>query len=770
MQCWAQTPSERSEEQLAEAVRGLSTLPEPKPFAHWNSFQQERSKVGAVVDRLLLRLPGPRERLYLPRATAGVSKRERELIWRQWQRSPNFAEERWIPFLPQRDEVFDAVWVEYQKAPSSGWVLVNDPRRREEMRQLAREGSKVPLMALAASDWSSTEPLLRHHLRGAKRQTALEILVTRSAFAEEAGTGLLELYDDPSLDEANRRSVTEAMLCSPWPGREGFLDRLLTDDPSVTSSSYAIGDAAAYDPEFFLPLLIRALDDPRQKVRSQAAFSLLQVPRADALAALLPWLADSEWKGLPPHARYHLLRSLENFAIERAIQDLLVLVDPTGVDALDAIRALKPYGPTVARRAFLSGLERLEAGTRLQRRWAENSDGREDWVAAGLDAGLFTVEEQIQALDWLAEQLSGGRDFSDVTKVPYCREQPLSAELVRQGAEAQVLTALTQRIDQFRNNGDERAQGLEALLPKFTSEVIDVYLLERLAEGPCDKELLVQLLERRDRFNDDRHLVKAIHKRGGYRGGLATLLLGDPGSEARCLQEGDSRAVEALLAGARYVDRRLSVSLVEQRVRRDSSLRSVAVAYLDNVESKEARQLARQLDPAPRIVGRSDPSADFSTMESAATKLIGQGTDGEVYGLGVVMTGGRNWSETKMEYHLVHVNGGTGDVHLWDDSGSRELLNTGQLLKLRLALDIVGADDLPRYRPNLFPVAHGPGPVPVVEYLHLTRQGGERVVFLPSQRRKGWVGPVSPDHDAIFAAFELLFQETRGIDDDPAWL
>ncbi len=749
---WAEPPARPAgEKPIIGAAREVILLPELdlKASAPTLPVLQEEEAVETLVRSLDDRFDLPGELRILPGATREMGLDDRERIWRRLQQSSYSDHSEWHPYLPHRQEVFDFVLRRSRAwgAPRSwvpDWVLLNDPRFQSQRGALAEKGRAVALRGLAADNWAAAEPLVRRHLGGPTRVTALSLLLQHGQEVDSSSAGLLAALGEKGCSKDDQERALYALLRYPWPGRTDFLEEALQQEPSE-----AFKQGVAGDPDFSVPILNAALNSEATGTRWHATQCLLRIRRAEALEPLLGWLGDPNWKGLPSPGRQQYLESLAATTLEQAAPALLEIVR-TGEEpeALRAVRALVRLRPVGFDAAFLRRLAAEEAlgGPSF---WA--TDTKSGWVAAGLEAELFSQKERLGALEWLAEQFAAGRDRWNLQGQAYGREQALAWHQIRHGPDARTLRALTELIEVLRKANDPRASHLERLLPLLFDNIIDESMLDRLAHEDCDQAMLITLLGRRDLLWDNQAALQAVLRGRGAPRGVALVLVGDRQGAERCLEQGDVSASQTLLATARYLDFALDADLVARAASRGSALTPFAVAYLDEREDEHARAMSQALDSTPRIVGRSKPGTDFGTFEVAAGKMLEEDPEvDEVFGLAT-----QRGTYQELRWFVV-LRSETASMLEWTRGGKVRSRPLGReavrLFRERLA----GKEKLPWFLPHRTFFAHVPPPIEVVEYLRLTHQGGRRVVLLPDQSQRGWFGKRSPEHDQIYEAFQAV--------------
>ncbi|HEU0185527.1 MAG TPA: hypothetical protein VFS27_09445 [Blastocatellia bacterium] len=161
-----------------------------------------------------------------------------------------------------------------------------------------------------------------------------------------------------------------------------------------------------------------------------------------------------------------------------------------------------------------------------------------------------------------------------------------------QGAEG-LAVRLIERANALRASQPAVARQILRIVEDFPLRAVEVNLVERIGAGWADIDELKLALENCDSIRKSaKDELYGLLKQGGYAAGVAAAILNDEREQREALAGTDTKAQRALLAGARYLRRKLPVGLVGRLL--DSPNRALARAaesYLVIEDGDEARGL-----------------------------------------------------------------------------------------------------------------------------------------------------------------------------------
>jgi hypothetical protein len=648
--------------------------------------------------------------------------------------------------LPPRGEVYVAVRRIYDaKAPILGaewaapirlWLRRHSGQFREELVAAAtaahEENGMVrgaeDLQALARLDWPAAEPILKKAAAGAAprlRALALSLMFTHQAEAGAPGLdplrrSLQAIVTDPTMPGYARNTALQAVMATDWPEHAAWFQGLFAD-PSLVSiedgSTHLapLAETASLTPSLWQIPIQAMLASPNRAIHNAAANTLAQMTggtltRTEVAIILVPWLEDAGWADSAGDSRARVVAAAGDLRVKEAERGLLSVAahDPSmplrlsAAEGLVRLRSEAAVGP-------LKTL--LETGDEHQRRHVAEllveSDGLTgDEIANALEAyALFTTAPPEQQGDRISTLVSIGEAYARREAV----ERDDAATLVMKGADALA-----------KSNAAASAL-LRALVWKWPVPAVDAAIVLRLGAGDLDRAMVAAALDRRELLG--RQLagpLALLTKRKTAVAGVAVLLLGDRAGEVRLLESPDTEAKRGLLAAARLASESLPVSDVVALMKgRDAKVALAAEKYLEAEDSRSAREalMARHAGEA-RLYGwrpaGSEAHVSLDHWEEELRASVRSGQWDEIYGLAVTGYSGRE------DRHIVVKSRGEQATLVKD--GKERPMTAEQVAELHNFLASRSMDDAPPLDPFR---TRGL----VMEYVHLTKNGGRRVIM-----------------------------------------
>lgn len=668
----------------------------------------------------------------------------------------------WIPRvldrLPQDPETFDRVKLVYDSAPAqhwysehwgeavAEWLMLNSEHLREQLVETAsqaRDGENgsvenaTELTALARLDWDAAAPILARLAEGPEVRTKTLALSLQYRHLSKSGSPseadhlraiLQAITLDPSAPGYSRDTAAEALLETEWDGRhEWYL--ALFEDPSLMrmKDGYYLRSPlykpVRADPDRWIPVVSSLVGSEDRAVHDNAVSVLiyfqLDNARADALRPLLPWLFDPEWSSAADRLR--LIQSVDRVGLREAIPGLIHIVDTDGAYADWAADSLAAFKVP-------------EAAPALRKQVGKEADAmdRRRVIKALLACEGLSIEEMVTALHALCAQVAteDGRKAYDEYRFPGGDSAPLpvevsiGAELSREDFEPSeaLVEALIDSLGSFETGNPDAAVILRRIMAQWSSPRLDMLVLQELAAGKAEAEVISSVLARRRQIDGPVAVAwSQLLAHGGLALGITAVLLDDQDALLGVLKKGDPAARGALLAAARLVGSRLPIDHVVPLLSSDDDLVSrAAERYLEADDSREAREaLWRRYEGQARILG-SRPHYDpghatfgvFDELEGELREeiLADQGPD-EIHAL---LSAGY-WGGVGQR--IIRLRDGRARL---DCDGRRRTLTRDELRGLLDFITRNEVDDLGRLDT---PTADGVQ----YEYLHLTPRGGRRV-------------------------------------------
>jgi hypothetical protein len=591
------------------------------------------------------------------------------------------------------------------------------------------------LQALAQLDWTAAEPILKKDAADpAPRLRALALSLIYTHLAEGGSTTRLEalrrplqaIVVDTKMPGYARNTALQAVMATDWPERAAWYQGLFAD-PSLVSvedgaTHYApLAETASITPSLWQAPIQAMLGSPDRAIHNAAANTLAQMTggtltRTELAIILVPWLEDSNWAESVGDSRARAVAVASELRVKAAEKGLLSIAghDPSlplrlaAAEGLVRLRSEAAVGP-------LKTL--LETNDEHQRTHVADllveSDGLTDEeIANALEAyALFTTAPPEQ---------SANRRIG-VSGIPALVS--IGEAYARRGAVERdhAATLVMKRADALSKTNAPAAALLRSVVWKWPVPSIDALIVLRLGAGDLDPAMVAAALDRRELLG--RQMagpLAVVTQRNSAVAGVAVLLLGDRAGEVRLLESPNTEAKRGLLAAARLASESLPVSDVVALMKgRDAKLALAAEKYLEGEDSRGAREalMARHAGEA-RLYGwrpaGAEAHASLDKWEEELRASVRSGQWDDVYGLAITGSSGREDQHIVVKSH--------GDQATLFKDGKERPMTAEQVAELHNFLATRSMDDAPPL--DAFKT-HGP----VMEYVHLTRNGGRRVIM-----------------------------------------
>jgi HEAT repeat protein len=626
-----------------------------------------------------------------------------------------------VKLLPVREDVIRLVRKAAGSVKDPGehvtqWLLFHDPAERPRLIDAARnahdaesyvEGEEA-LAALAEADWNAAAPLLTLFMNGKQpyiraRALALTFGHARGAERDSLRRVLRSIVADAAAPAGARDRALKALLADDWPGRDSWLISLMHDPTFsfVVDGGFGYtfaGQVAESDPDHWIPIMIKLLDNDDRAVRSAAANALGQFnserTRVDALRPIVRWIAEPKWADDFIGERLRLVQSVAHAGLREAIPALVVAVenDPNKSVRAYAAQALADFhdarGNAAMRRAFAASTDSYDA-TIIVKALLVTGGLSPDEIAAGMVEAARNRKPEDSFFD-----LKGSTpETIGVVAFQFARQddavaQALIARHQARPADEAILKAL------YRTDTPSTARFLATHL------------------GEDDAELLAAAIGHGDSLRAHAsEELRRVAAGEGVAAAIATLLLGDAKATAARLAHGPIQERRALLAAASIRGEPLDIRAVAALFGITPPLDQAVEAYLSANDTPPARAAIYAQHPGQaRILGGGEET--FPEWEEEWRKRVVAGEVDEVIAL--VSDGyfsNRN-AAAEITFHA-------GKVSVKVD-GKDVPVSGPAIAELRAFLRSSDFDNLP---PLLTQVSDGLQ----FEYLHLTRDGGARV-------------------------------------------
>lgn len=542
---------------------------------------------------------------------------------------------------------------------------------------------------------------------------------------------LERIASDRTAAPSARRAAIRAVMGVSWPGRDEWFAGLFTIPFVATRDEYSNNDnpliaGVVTAPEFWIPRLAVMLDGMNPIVRTHAVECLIafqfEKARRDALLPLLPWIGDAKWVQVPnKYSRLRLLQSPTKVALPECIPYLKksVLVDQ-GAALAAAAEALAHYQVHEAIDLLKSALSRETDSTyrrAVVRVLIKLNGFGPDEIASGLRDYALKVAE-------MPEEEWPGQAWDIFSRKPH---DPL-LDLGREVSQCEVKDDITTQsvlaeYTSIRKINPRAAGILSLAVVGWPTPASYQHSIERLREQDYTADWLTALIDAKTDFATA--LVEARDLRGAPAG-IRAAIIGEAPVIAELLSGEDPAAKRALLACARL--KRLQLPMPDVLGLLDGSDEDVAHAadqYLEALATPEARaELQKRARGQARILGMQMNFSAFemekgeisTSAESLRHLVLAPKGPEEVYGL---LSEG-NFGGDGQRALLIYKDRAV--IRRIDANGRvrRRVITPGELGELRDWIARNKVADLPPYDEGTMDGLQ-------LQYVHITRDGGERV-------------------------------------------
>ncbi len=731
--------------------------------------------------------PGPsdivRERLL------GAAERMPWIIPRLYEFFPQNLEmhDRLYKVLTKDPKEFDEIEDNNWRVSLYWWLQSNTQYLRNELIEAVRtrdnnNADKLDeIEALARLDWHTAKPLLEKIVASGRSLSYPKALSQLYEGAmKENDTAQADIYRpilkqfivESGLSPDARRNALESLLKDEWIGQEEWFVSLF--DPKVSglsesremagmsyitfintvprgsmnknlrkaiqsmnsrSSSTFLSAALSANAGRWIPVIAGLTEGKEPEVRSAAVSSLAaflnsdrteKKDRENAARALLPWLTNPDWASAPSRADF--ISTLAEIDLPESIPDLLWVLDNDKDDYTreSAIEALAHYCDPRMAPAFK---QILASESNKEIRWeivnglAKCGGFSDDEAAAAIEAyaGMAATDEGKATI----KEVSSG----ETEKAPSLNA--LIGQILFEGDVSWATEgAATLLFDRMKELRPEVARIILNKIRALPLNIAIVKLVERIGNGSADiADLKLALRERDTLAQDLRDELTELIKRGGYASGIAAIALGNSDRQIEILKGNDVKAQIALLAGARYLIEKLPIELLKELiVSPDKALAQAVENYLEVEGGADARKLILARRPNElKILGDlsclADYQSDLGALNAWEEKLRGEilapGGVEEIFALAPAAPSKR------MKAIVIRVRRGKAEIIIHDIEGNRKTraLAESEFRELR---DLTSRSEMEDLGPESWRIKK---PIIPYEYLHLTKEGGRRVIL-----------------------------------------
>lgn len=600
----------------------------------------------------------------------------------------------------------------YQKEQIKRWLTFHTNYFSDELARTAQKAADVDeyvsyhneLLALTRVDFEKARPILER-LYGDRTQRVAPVLARwafyRRALAEDS-SGDIEKYRDELKAVVEDKAATAGMrdlaldalvMEKEWDGRDDWYFSLLADetlhDLRVNGRSYTgLTTILSYvKSEKYVPKMLELVNSGSPAVRGAAIRNLLfflNKDNSEVVKALLPWLENPKWaKEASGSERRSLVQLLQRFHMPESVPGLIAVLNErasaeaaaknrypnmVGNVSMNANVAVMsngyysdeyssgesyPYRSMAIQALATQKDARAISALRLVLPEVNEYD-RGNVVRALLLSGGFTVSEQVEALESIAQNVTseaekmaiaantmalsetnrmstsmsdedeGDEDDSEtgssteaivantmMSNHSYPPPSPkpftladikpiLGINLVNLPEPDETLIyAVADRITVLDKKDPPTANSLRKIMQNWRGAAVNSLLLRDLKNKRADADTVVKLLSLRKELRE-KQSNEVFDARGGNETalGLAACFLEDGGGYDLILTGGTSEAKTAMLACARLIRAALPVRKVAENLQsEDKTLALAAERYLEAEDSPEARRIVLSLHP-----------------------------------------------------------------------------------------------------------------------------------------------------------------------------
>src|SRR5262245_12729234 len=470
-------------------------------------------------------------------------------------------------------------------------------------------------------------------------------------------------------------------------------------------------------------------------VRSAAISSLVALSSSDmaekkdreeAARALMPWLTNPDWASMPGRADF--LFSLSEIDLPESLPGLLWALNNAEGDYTRGavIGALTLHcDPRMA--PALKGL--LSTGASTDIRW--------EIVTVLAKCGGFSDDEMassVEAFANMAATAEGQATIKESLSGESGKTLPLNVfiglVLFESGMKWITEGAATMLFDRFKDLRPSTAKLILDKIRFLPLNIARLKLVERIGDGSADfNDLRFALLIRETLADELRDELSDLIKKGGYAGGIAAVALGDRDRQTEILKGADAKAQISLLAGARYVIEKLPDDLLKDLIAGSHKTLAQAVEdYLEIEGGAAARKLilargANELKILGNLSCLAGYQNELGELKAWEDKLRGEmsapGGAEEIYALAPAVPSKR------MKGMVIRVRRGKAELSVYDAAGGRRT-STLSDVEFRELKNFTSRPDVEDLGPESWRINKPNIPY---EYLHLTKEGGKRIIL-----------------------------------------
>lgn len=525
--------------------------------------------------------------------------------------------------VSQQAEGIDNNWRELVK----GWLKFNSKFYINEMAvevsnakdqiKYGTVANEDELIALTKLDWETAKPILRKleaDKANIRTLTLAKTLLYKDAIAvkdessiEKYRNELKEIVSNRNFPARARDSAIEALSETEWNGQDNWYLSLLEDESllSPTDGNYLLTPLTTItskNPDKWVPILTKLIGNKNRAIHTAAVLSLMEIKRKDSLEPLLPWLSNPDWTDIhwSGNDRVAYMQIVSNFDLPESVPGLIWIVENEDENAHWAARSLGKFKDQSATPALKNSLQRIK----------DESD-RTTIIEALIDCDGLTVEEQMSALENYAEFIKKPENVEKIQKSLYSRESLLTAQVSigkflseRNEPSEDLIRLAIERQKILQKEKPEAAKVLSGIMAKWQGRLIDLEMIDRIADGKADVETIIGALARRkelkERVSNELYILRG---KSGLAGATAACLIEDDNDILSAFHSEDVETQIGTLACARLLRKSLPVRKVGVLLDSPNRLLTLAAErYLESEDSPEAGQLVLSKHPGEALI------------------------------------------------------------------------------------------------------------------------------------------------------------------------
>nr|MBA3783940.1 HEAT repeat domain-containing protein [Acidobacteriota bacterium] len=515
-------------------------------------------------------------------------------------------------------------WLKFNSDVFSSALLKKAQQVKDDKEYITNQDE---LLALGKVDWEAAKPIVER-LNNDKTQPVSSTLAKWVLYqraletkdeseAEKYRDELKAIVEDRTASAGKRDLAMDALMqTDEWEGRDDWYLTLLDDETlfelKINGSVYTglTTLIRRSSPDKWIPQMIKLVGNQNRHVHNAAVRNLAELlseNRKDVVEALLPWLTNPKWAEEVSGERRRLIQAVSEVDIPESVPSLIqvVMTEDENFRSI-AAQALTKYKNPQAIPALNFALSK------------EKAEGyRTNIIAALIACGGISDDEQMAALEAYAAAISTPEGVqkiavgeNDELGIPLPVQLSVGRFLSEQIEPSDGLVARAlERLKILRKTNPTTAIVLSDIMRKWQGRVIFLEMVRQIGNGAADAETIVNALAKRKLLREKLPLeLSMMRGKSGLPRGISAVILEDKADMLSILEQADTTAQTALLAGARLIRASLPVSEVGALLKSsDKTLALAAERYLESEDGVEARTLvlAQHANEA-KILGARD--------------------------------------------------------------------------------------------------------------------------------------------------------------------